>query len=170
MRPRVLTFYDFPQSMCYMSLCSTGTVFLVENKSLWYVYGDTRFSHRFYWGLNSVMMWRCDTRLMSPNKRSWMHQNLKLRTPHSSEMSVCTNPVHNVISQMIWKFTLCYLIVIFNIRITEIRSLRDRICINKYRVTQKTETFENPPQNWRNPRKKNYWQKLNHYNLPFKRQ
>ena len=40
-----------------------------------------------------------------------------------------------------------------------------------YRVTQKkTGTFEKPNKNWRNPRKKNYWQKLNHYNLPFKRQ
>jgi len=36
-----------------------------------------------------------------------------------------------------------------------------------YRVTQKTWTFEKPNKNWRNPRKKNYWQKLNHYNLPF---
>ena len=35
---------------------------------------------------------------------------------------------------------------------------------------KKTETFENPNKNWRNPRKKMYWQKLNHYNLPFKRQ
>ena len=41
---------------------------------------------------------------------------------------------------------------------------------SNYRVTQKKWTFEKPPQNWRNPRKKNYWQKLNHYNLPFKRQ
>ena len=39
-----------------------------------------------------------------------------------------------------------------------------------YRVTQKTGTFEKPNKNWRNPRKKIYWQKLNHYNLPFKRQ
>ena len=34
---------------------------------------------------------------------------------------------------------------------------------------KKTETFEKPNKNWRNPRKKIYWQKLNHYNLPFKR-
>ena len=40
----------------------------------------------------------------------------------------------------------------------------------KYRVTQKKGTFEKPNKNWRNPRKKIYWQKLNHYNLPFKRQ
>ena len=39
-----------------------------------------------------------------------------------------------------------------------------------YRVTQKTGTFVKPNKNWRNPRKKNYWKKLNHYNLPFKRQ
>jgi len=36
--------------------------------------------------------------------------------------------------------------------------------------TKKTGTFEKPNKNWRNPRKKIYWQKLNHYNLPFKRQ
>ena len=36
--------------------------------------------------------------------------------------------------------------------------------------TKKTGTFEKPNKNWRNPRKKFYWQKLNHYNLPFKRQ
>ena len=35
---------------------------------------------------------------------------------------------------------------------------------------KKTGTFENPNKNWRNPRKNIYWQKLNHYNLPFKRQ
>ena len=35
---------------------------------------------------------------------------------------------------------------------------------------KKTGTFEKPNKNWRNPRKKIYWQKLNHYNLPFKRQ
>ena len=35
---------------------------------------------------------------------------------------------------------------------------------------KKTGTFEKPNKNWRNPRKKNYWRKLNHYNLPFKRQ
>ena len=39
-----------------------------------------------------------------------------------------------------------------------------------YRWHKKTGTFENPNKNWRNPRKKNYGQKLNHYNLPFKRQ
>jgi len=33
--------------------------------------------------------------------------------------------------------------------------------------TKKTRTFEKPNKNWRNPRKKNYWQKLNNYNLPF---
>jgi len=27
--------------------------------------------------------------------------------------------------------------------------------------TKKTGTFEKPNKNWRNPRKKNYWQKLN---------
>jgi len=32
---------------------------------------------------------------------------------------------------------------------------------------KKTGTFEKPNKNWRNPRKKNYRQKLNHYNLPF---
>jgi len=32
---------------------------------------------------------------------------------------------------------------------------------------KKTGTFEKPNKNWRNPRKKMYWQKLNHYNLPF---
>ena len=36
--------------------------------------------------------------------------------------------------------------------------------------TKKTGTFEKPNKNWRNPTKKIYWQKLNHYNLPFKRQ
>ena len=36
-------------------------------------------------------------------------------------------------------------------------------------MTQKKRTFEKPNKNWRNPRKK-YWQKLNYYNLPFKRQ
>ena len=36
--------------------------------------------------------------------------------------------------------------------------------------TKKMGTFEKPNKNWRNPRKKIYWQKLNHYNLPFKRQ
>ena len=35
--------------------------------------------------------------------------------------------------------------------------------------TKKTGTFEKPNKNWRNPTKK-FWQKLNHYNLPFKRQ
>ena len=35
---------------------------------------------------------------------------------------------------------------------------------------KKTGTFEKPNKNWRNPRKKVYWQKLNHYNLPFKGQ
>ena len=39
-----------------------------------------------------------------------------------------------------------------------------------YRVTKKMGTFEKPNKNWRNPKKKIYWQKLNHYNLPFKRQ
>jgi len=33
--------------------------------------------------------------------------------------------------------------------------------------TKKTGTFEKPNKNWRNPTKKIYWQKLNHYNLPF---
>ena len=33
-----------------------------------------------------------------------------------------------------------------------------------------TGTFEKPNKKWRNPRKKIYWQKLNHYNLPFKRE
>jgi len=37
-----------------------------------------------------------------------------------------------------------------------------------YRLTQKTVTFEKPNKNWRNPTKNNYWQKLNHYYLPFK--
>jgi len=32
---------------------------------------------------------------------------------------------------------------------------------------KKTGTFEKPNKNWRNLRKKMYWQKLNHYNLPF---
>jgi len=32
---------------------------------------------------------------------------------------------------------------------------------------KKTGTSEKPNKNWRNPRKKIYWQKLNHYNLPF---
>jgi len=32
---------------------------------------------------------------------------------------------------------------------------------------KKTGTFEKTNKNWRNPRKKIYWQKLNHYNLPF---
>ena len=35
---------------------------------------------------------------------------------------------------------------------------------------KKKGTLEKPNKNWRNPRKKNYWQKLNHYNLHFKRQ
>ena len=35
--------------------------------------------------------------------------------------------------------------------------------------TKKRE-LEKPNKNWRSPRKKIYWQKLNHYNLPFKRQ
>ena len=35
---------------------------------------------------------------------------------------------------------------------------------------KKTETFERPNKNWRNPAKKKYWQKVNHYNLRFKRQ
>ena len=39
-----------------------------------------------------------------------------------------------------------------------------------YTVTQKKGTFEKHNKNWRNPRRKIYWQKLNHYNLPFKRQ
>ena len=34
----------------------------------------------------------------------------------------------------------------------------------------KKGTFEKPNKNWRNPRKKIYWQKLKRYNLPFKRQ
>ena len=40
----------------------------------------------------------------------------------------------------------------------------------KYRMTQKNGNFKKPNKNWRNPRKKIYWQKLNHYNLSFKRQ
>ena len=35
---------------------------------------------------------------------------------------------------------------------------------------KKAGTLIKPNKNWRNPRKKIYWQKLNHYNLPFKRQ
>ena len=35
---------------------------------------------------------------------------------------------------------------------------------------KETGTFENSNINWRNPRKNIYLQKLNHYNLPFKRQ
>jgi len=35
---------------------------------------------------------------------------------------------------------------------------------------KKTGTFEKPNKNWINPRKKIYWQRFNHYNLPFKRQ
>jgi len=77
------------------------------------------------------MIWYCDIRLVSPYKRSWTCQNLKLKTPHSSEISVCANPVHDVRSQMIRKLTMCYLIVIFYIRITSIGSLRGRICVNK---------------------------------------
>jgi len=34
---------------------------------------------------------------------------------------------------------------------------------------KKTGTFEKPNKNWRNPTKKNYWQKLNHYYLPCNR-
>ena len=34
---------------------------------------------------------------------------------------------------------------------------------------KKRGTFEKPNKNWINPRKKIYWQKFNHYNLPFKR-
>ena len=42
---------------------------------------------------------------------------------------------------------------------------------DKYRVTKKKrELLKKPNKNWRNPRKKTYWQKLNHYNLTFKRQ
>jgi len=41
------------------------------------------------------------------------------------------------------------------------------IVILTYKMTQNTGTFEKPNKNWRNPRKKIYWQKLNHYNLPF---
>jgi len=79
---------------------------------------------------DSILPW-CDISLVSLNKRSWTLQNLKLKTPHSSEISVCANPVHDAKSQMIWKFTMCYLIVIFDIRITSIGSLRGKICINK---------------------------------------
>ena len=43
-------------------------------------------------------------------------------------------------------------------------------CIISTEWQKKTGTFEKPNKNWRNPRKKIYWQKLNHYNLPFKRQ
>jgi len=32
---------------------------------------------------------------------------------------------------------------------------------------KKTGTLEKPNKNWRNQRKNIYWQKLNHYNLPF---
>ena len=40
-----------------------------------------------------------------------------------------------------------------------------------YRATQENGNFKKKTnKNWRNPRKKNYWQKLNQYNLPFKRQ
>ena len=45
---------------------------------------------------------------------------------------------------------------------------------SKYRMEKKKKKKKNkkkpPNKNLRNPRKKNYWQKLNHYNLPFKRQ
>ena len=47
------------------------------------------------------------------------------------------------------------------------------LLIMQYNYTEwhkKNGNFEKPNKNWRNPRKKNYWQKLNHYNLPFKRQ
>ena len=39
-----------------------------------------------------------------------------------------------------------------------------------YRMTPKKRELEKPNKNWRNPRKKIYWQKLYHYNFPFKRQ
>ena len=44
------------------------------------------------------------------------------------------------------------------------------MCFSNTEWYKKTGTFENPNKNWRNSRKKIYWQKLNHYNLPFKRQ
>ena len=44
------------------------------------------------------------------------------------------------------------------------------ICHSDTEWHKKTGTFEKLKKNWRNPRNKNYWQKLNHYNLLFKRQ
>ena len=40
----------------------------------------------------------------------------------------------------------------------------------KYRVTQKNGNFWKTQQKLKKSKKKKYWQKLNHYNFPFKRQ
>jgi hypothetical protein len=39
-----------------------------------------------------------------------------------------------------------------------------------YGVTKKNGNFWKPQQKLKKKKKKKYWQKLNHYNLPFKRQ
>ena len=39
-----------------------------------------------------------------------------------------------------------------------------------YRMTQKNGNFWKTQQKLKKSKKKNYWQKLNHYNLPFKKQ
>jgi len=45
-------------------------------------------------------------------------------------------------------------------------------CTEKFKTklqgdTKKNVKFEKPNKKWRNATKKFYWQKLNHYNLPF---
>ena len=44
------------------------------------------------------------------------------------------------------------------------------VCVCVYRVTQKNGNFWKTQQKFKKAKKKKYWQKLNHYNLPFKRQ
>ena len=41
---------------------------------------------------------------------------------------------------------------------------------DKYRMTRKNGNFLKTQQKLKKSKEKNYWQKLNHYNLPFKRQ
>jgi len=48
-----------------------------------------------------------------------------------------------------------------------LRTNSDFCCLQHTGWHKKTGTFEKPNKNWRNPRKKIYWEKLNHYNNSF---
>ena len=102
-------------------------------------------------------------------------KKIKLWTEYNLDLLMCHSCIKIKTSH--WNFDMCHPrcansipnLIMYDTYSgnTNVFSMSSIIDIRWYK---KTGTFEKPNKNWRNPRKKNYWQKLNHYNLPFKRQ